>query len=104
MIASVTERTSEIGLRRAIGATQREIMLQFILEAIMLSLVSGVAAIIVVHGLTRLVANTFALPYQFEERTAILALSAALLVGVGASFLPALQASRLHPVQALRSE
>ena len=103
MIASVTERTSEIGLRRAIGATQREIMLQFILEAAMLSLVSGVAAIIVVHGLTRVIADTFELPYQFEERTAILALSAALLVGVGASFFPALQASRLDPVQALRS-
>jgi putative ABC transport system permease protein len=104
MIASVTERTSEIGLRRAIGATQREIMLQFILEAIILSMVSGVAAIGVMHAVTLAIADSFDLPYQFEGQTAVLSLSAALLVGVGASFMPALQASRLDPAVALRSQ
>ena len=104
MIASVTERTSEIGLRRAIGATQGEIMLQFILEATLLSVVSGVAAIGVIHGVTSAVAKSFNLPYKFEEQTAALSLGAALLVGVGASFLPALQASQLDPAEALRSE
>lgn len=104
MIASVTERTSEIGLKRALGATQREIMLQFILEAALLSLLGGTAALGVVHGLTVVVTDTFELPYQFEGNIAALALGAALLVGVGAGFPPALRASRLDPVKALRSK
>jgi putative ABC transport system permease protein len=104
MIAAVTERTSEIGLRRAIGATQQEIMIQFILEAVILSLVGGLSAIATVHGLTLLVAQVFKLPYQFRLGIAGLSLGSALLVGVGASFLPALRASQLDPVKALRAE
>lgn len=103
-IASVTERTREIGLRRALGATQSEIMLQFILEAVLLSLLGGTAALGAVHGLTVVVTDTFKLPYQFEGKTAALALGSALLVGVGAGFPPALRASQLDPVKALRSE
>ncbi|MBD2042494.1 ABC transporter permease [Microcoleus sp. FACHB-672] len=103
-IAAVMERTPEIGLRRAIGATQTDIMLQFILEAAILSLVGGMVAIVTVHGLTVVVAETFTLPYEFETGTAALALGSALLVGVGAGFMPAIRASRLDPVKALRSE
>ncbi len=102
-IASVTERTKEIGLRRAIGATYYEIVLQFILEAVFLSLLGGVAAIITVHGLTVLVTDNLELPYQFEPTTAVFSLGSALLVGVGAGFFPALQASKIDPVKALRS-
>ncbi|MEG4280372.1 ABC transporter permease [Microcoleus sp. MON1_C1] len=101
-IAAVMERTPEIGLRRAIGATQRDIMLQFILEAVILSLAGGIAAIVTVHGLTVVVADVFKLPYKFDSNTAALALGAALAVGVGAGFLPALRASQLDPVKALR--
>jgi putative ABC transport system permease protein len=103
-LASVVERTQEIGLRRAIGATQQEIRLQFILEALLLSLVGGTVAIATVHGATTMVANRFELPYKFEPDTAILALGSALLVGVGSVFVPALQASQLDPVKALRSQ
>ena len=103
MLASVAERTSEIGLRRAIGATRQEIMLQFVLEAAVLSMVGGTAAVVTVHGVTGLVAERFDLPYRFEAQSAAVALGAAIAVGVGASLLPALQASRLDPVQALRS-
>lgn len=102
-IAAVIERTPEIGLRRAIGAKRQDILLQFILEAALLSLVGGTAAIATVHGLTIVVTNTFKLPYTFESSTAVLSLSSALLVGVGAGFLPALRASQLDPVKALRS-
>jgi putative ABC transport system permease protein len=102
-IATVMERTSEIGLRRAIGATQADIMLQFILEAAFLSLIGGILAIGTVHGITIIVADTFELPYEFDPPTAGLALGSALLVGVGAGFFPALQASQLDPVKALRS-
>ncbi|GAB1539541.1 hypothetical protein NUACC21_22080 [Scytonema sp. NUACC21] len=103
-IATVAERTAEIGLKLAIGATKQDIMLQFISEAALLSLLGGTAALITVHGLTLVVANTFDLPYQFESTTATLSLGSALLVGVGAGFLPALRASQLSPVTALRSK
>lgn len=104
MIASVTERTAEIGLRRAVGATGREIMLQFILEAALLSLIGGTAGLGVVHGLTSVVADTFNLPYQYDGKIAALALGSALLVGVGAGLPPALRASKIDPVKALRSQ
>lgn len=103
MVASVTERVPEIGLRRAIGATQREILVQFMLEAILLSLIGGIGAIATVHGLTLVVSQQFNLPYRFESRVAFIALGSAAAVGMGASFFPALQASRLDPVKALRS-
>ncbi|MBD6617653.1 FtsX-like permease family protein [Komarekiella sp. 'clone 1'] len=101
-IAAVIERTAEIGLRRAIGATKLEILQQFILEAVILSLVGGITAIAFVHGLTLVIADTFSLPYQFESRTAALSLGSALLVGMGACFFPAIRASQLDPVKALR--
>ncbi len=104
MIASVTERTAEIGLRRAVGATQQEIMLQFILEAALLSLLGGTVGLGVVHGLTVVVTDTFKLPYEFDTSIATLALGSALLVGVGAGLPPALRASQIDPVQALRSQ
>ncbi|WP_246162585.1 ABC transporter permease [Brasilonema sennae] len=84
-------------------ATKQDIMFQFILEAALLSLLGGTVAIASVHGLTLVVAGTFDLPYQFESSTAALSLGSALLVGVGAGFLPALRASHLNPVTALRS-
>jgi putative ABC transport system permease protein len=102
-IAAVIERTPEIGLRRALGATRQDILLQFILEAVLLSLLGGVAAIATVHGLTTVVSNTFRLPYKFESNTATLSLCSALVVGISAGFLPALRASQLDPVKALRS-
>lgn len=103
-IAAVMERTLEIGLRRAIGATRRDILLQFILEAALLSLVGGISAIATVHGLTVVVAKTFKFPYAFQSNIAALSLSSALLVGVGAGFLPAVRASQIDPVKALRSD
>ena len=103
-IAAVIERTPEIGLRRAIGATQVDIMFQFILEAALLSIMGGIIAIITVHGVTVIVANLFELPYQFDVNTSALALSSAVVVGVGAVLVPSVRASQLDPVKALRSE
>ena len=103
-IATVMERTPEIGLRLAIGARRQDILLQFILEAVLLSLLGGTAAIASVHGLTIIVAERFDLPYKFDVQVAGLSLGSAILVGVGAGFFPALQASRLDPVKALRRE
>ena len=102
-IASTIERTSEIGLRRAIGATQQEILVQFVLEAVAISCTGGVVAIATTQGIALLVTQTFDLPYAINFSTSAMALGSAVIVGVGSSFLPALQASRLDPVNALRS-
>jgi putative ABC transport system permease protein len=103
-IASVMERIKEIGLLRAIGATQTEVMTQFILEAVVLSLVGGAVAIVIVHG-SMVIATTKIVqaPYEFKSRRAALSLGSALLVGVGASFFPAVKASRIDVIQALRT-
>ena len=103
-IATVMERRPEIGLRLAIGARRQDILLQFIAEAVLLSLLGGTAAIATVHGLTTIVAARFNLSYQFDVQVAGLSLGSAILVGVGAGFVPALQASQLDPVKALRSQ
>lgn len=104
-IAAVLERTKEIGIRRAIGASKLEVMGQFILEAAILSVLGGTAAIATVHGLTR-VATTVVVeaPYKFSPRNAALSMGAAIAVGVGASFVPALRATQVDIVKALRSD
>jgi putative ABC transport system permease protein len=102
-IAAVLERTKEIGLRRAIGATRFEIMLQFILESVILSVLGGATAIAVVHGLTHLTTTTlFPAPYTFSSRNAAWSMGAAIAVGVGSSFFPALRATQINVVTALR--
>ncbi|MBE7383976.1 MAG: ABC transporter permease [Leptolyngbya sp. SIO1E4] len=104
-VASVMERTREIGLRRAIGATDLEVMMQFITEAALLSLIGGTAAIATIHGLTK-VATTqvFEAPYTFRAQDAAISMGAAFVVGVGASFFPALRVTQIDVVQALRGE
>lgn len=102
-IAAVLERTKEIGLRRAIGATRFEIMLQFILESVILSVLGGVAAIAAVHGLTHFTTTTIIqAPYTFSWENAALSMGAAIGVGVGSSFFPALRATQINVVTALR--
>ena len=104
-VAAVLERTKEIGIRRAIGASKLEVMGQFVLEAVILSLLGGTAAVATVHALTR-VATTVVIeaPYRFSSRNAALSMGAAVVVGVGACFIPALRATQVDIVKALRSD
>ena len=101
-IASTIERTREIGLKRAIGATPRDILWQFVLEGTLVSLIGGISAIAVVDIGTRSIAHQFELPYRFEMATAGLTLGMAIAIGVSASYFPARHASRLNPISALR--
>lgn len=104
-VAAVVERTREIGLRRALGATDLEVMAQFITEAAVLSLVGGVAAVVTVHFLTKVAATqVFEAPYAFRPQDAAISMAAAFGVGVGASLLPALRVTRLDVVDALRGD
>jgi putative ABC transport system permease protein len=104
-IAAIMERTREIGLRRAIGATDLEIMAQFIAEAALLSLIGGTAAVVAVHFATQAATTRiFEAPYQFRPQDAALSMGAAFVIGVGSSLLPALRITRIDVVQALRGE
>ncbi|MFL5803932.1 MAG: ABC transporter permease, partial [Roseiflexaceae bacterium] len=111
MLVSVSERTREIGLRKAVGARRWDILLQFLIEAIVLCLVGGAIGIGVGYALSFL--GTFVLVNLFEAEgaQATVTLGAVVLatvisgtIGVFFGFWPALQAARLHPIDALRYE
>jgi putative ABC transport system permease protein len=102
-IASIVERTSEIGLRRAIGATKKEILTQILLESTMITITGGILASGIVQITTFFVVKTLKLPYQFNYQITLISLSSAIFVGISSSFLPAKKASELDPVKALKS-
>jgi putative ABC transport system permease protein len=104
MLVSVTERTREIGVRMAIGARGRDIQAQFLVEAVALSLTGGAVGIAVGLGIERTVARLVGWPVAVQPSAITLAFFFSALVGVGFGFYPALKASRLDPIEALRYE
>lgn len=104
MLVSVTERTREIGVRLAIGARAREVLLQFLVEAITLSSLGGGVGVLLALGLCAGLANAIQMPYTFEARINIIAFLFSTGVGVIFGFAPARRAARLDPIVALRHE
>jgi putative ABC transport system permease protein len=104
MLVSVTERTREIGLRKSIGARKRDILLQFLLEAVALSLLGGFAGIILGWLLGNLVAAQMQVPMIIPWLWIGVALGVCTAIGVGFGFFPAYRAAQLKPVEALRYE
>ncbi|MDE3056928.1 MAG: ABC transporter permease [Bacteroidota bacterium] len=102
MFVSVTERTKEIGIRKAIGARRRVILLQFLIEAASLSLIGGVIGIIISYPLSLLVNQI--LPTSMPVSVVVISIVISLIVGVISGFLPANRASKMDPVDALRYE
>jgi putative ABC transport system permease protein len=102
MFVSVTERTKEIGVRKAIGAKTWSILLQFLVEAAVICILGGIIGLILSYPLS-LVINQF-LPTSLPLHIAVLAILISALVGLISGFLPAWRASRLNPVDALRYE
>jgi putative ABC transport system permease protein len=104
MLVSVTARTREIGLRMAIGAKRRDILTQFLLEAVVLSTLGGCAGVVVGLVVTRLVSALAAWPTIVPPDVVVVAVVFSGAVGVFFGFYPARKAAHLDPIQALRSE
>jgi putative ABC transport system permease protein len=104
MMISVTERTREIGVRKALGATRREILWQFLVEAATLTLVGGAAGMIGGGAIAWLVSAVTPIPAYVPAWSIAAALGASALTGVGFGLYPANRAARLDPVDALRYE
>jgi len=104
MLVSVTERTREIGLRMAIGARGSDILGQFLTEALLLSIISGLLGLGLGYAVSQVSLGTDEIEMVFSTRIALLSFGSALLVGVVFGFLPAQRASRLNPIEALRHE
>ncbi len=104
MLVSVTERTREIGVRMAVGARARDIQLQFLVEALTLSVAGGLVGVALGLGLAGWMASAFGWSMLVRPDVILLAVGFSALVGVGFGFWPALKASRLDPITALRFE
>ncbi|HEY3279076.1 MAG TPA: ABC transporter permease [Gemmatimonadales bacterium] len=104
MLMSVTERTREIGIRKALGASRRDIRRQFFAEALTLSLLGGIAGMLAGSALAGLVQAMSPLPARVTPWSIALALCLGLVVGVAFGVYPAHRASRLDPIEALRQE
>jgi putative ABC transport system permease protein len=104
MLVSVTERTREIGLRMAIGARGKDVLLQFLVEAIVISLIGGMIGIGLGFGLSAAVQKFMQWPADISSDAIALAFGFAALTGVFFGFYPARKAASLDPIEALRFE
>ena len=102
MLATVTERTREIGIRRALGAKQRDIAAQFLIETLVLTGFGGLIGIGVGIGVASLLASAFGVPTMIRLWSPILAFSVSMLVGLVSGSYPAHRAAQLDPIEALR--
>jgi len=104
MLVSITERTREIGTRLAIGALEREVLLQFLVESVTLSSIGGVVGVAVATVASVLLSTLMSLPYVFNGSINVLAFVFSGAMGVLFGYLPAKRAARLDPIEALRHE
>lgn len=104
MLVSVSERTKEIGIRKAIGAKRRDILLQFLIEAVVLSSLGGLIGMGIGLLVAKVISMAAGMTIAYSLPVTLLAFLFSLLVGVGFGVFPANKASKLHPIQALRYE
>jgi len=104
MLVSVTERTREIGLRLAIGALEREVLLQFLIEAVVLAALGGIIGIVLATGASIGLSSLMNVPYVFNPGVNLLSFLFSAGIGVLFGYFPARRAARLDPIEALRHE
>jgi putative ABC transport system permease protein len=104
MLVSVTERTREIGIRMAIGATESDVQQQFLIEAVVLSLIGGAVGIGLGMGASYMITNTLGWPVLVSTKAIVVAALFSAAIGIFFGFYPARKAARLDPIEALRYE
>ncbi len=104
MLVSVTERTREIGLRLAIGALEREVLLQFLIEAVVLAALGGLVGIVIATGASIVLAGVMGVPYLFDPTINLLSFLFSAGIGVLFGYFPARRAAQMDPIEALRHE
>lgn len=104
MLVSVTERTREIGLRLAIGALEREVLLQFLIEAVVLACLGGIIGIVLATGASLGLSSLMDVPYIFNLGVNLLSFGFSAGIGVLFGYFPARRAARMNPIEALRHE
>jgi putative ABC transport system permease protein len=104
MLASVTERTREIGIRRALGARQTDIVVQFLIETVLLSGVGGVLGVILGLGIPLAISEFAGVTTVIKPWAPVLAFSVSVLTGIAFGIYPARRAAAMNPVEALRHE
>jgi putative ABC transport system permease protein len=104
MLVSVTERTREIGIRLAIGALEREVLLQFLIEAVVLSSLGGLVGIAIATAASISLAGLMNVPYLFDPGINLLSFVFSAAIGVIFGYFPARRAAGLNPIDALRHE
>jgi putative ABC transport system permease protein len=104
MLASVSERTREIGIRKALGARRTHIIMQFLVESAVLSATGGLIGVICAAGITWLVKTTLSFPMSTPLYSVIISLILSTCVGLFFGIYPAMRAARLDPIEALRQE
>jgi putative ABC transport system permease protein len=103
-LASVTERTREIGLRRSLGARKTHILLQFVTESAVLAATGGLMGVLVAYAIVYLVRTTFSFPMETPFAAVVLALGVSTAVGLFFGIFPAMRAAKLDPIEALRAD
>jgi putative ABC transport system permease protein len=104
MLVSVTERTREIGLRLAVGALEREVLLQFLIEAVVLSALGGLIGILIATAASYSLSMLMKVPYVFDPFINFLSLVFSAAIGIVFGYFPARRAARMDPIEALRHE
>ena len=102
MLVSVTERTSEIGLKKALGAKKRRIRMQFLTEAAVLTSLGGIIGVASGIGLAQLISNMMQIPVSVSVPAIIIAVVFSTVIGIVFGLVPAIKAANLNPIEALR--
>jgi putative ABC transport system permease protein len=104
MLVSVTERTKEIGIRKAIGARRKDILTQFLIEAVMVTALGGAIGVVTGFGLAYVIAALIGFPLLISVASAVLGVGVSSVVGIISGLWPAWRAASLDPIEALRAE